>query len=91
MHSAVRPASADLAAADPDGDRAGSSGRDGIRTLTPIKRIVYIIKENRTFDHMFGRFRGASGVTVGMDRGVERPFTPATRGALPADIQHCYD
>jgi len=60
-------------------------------TLTPIKRIVYIIKENRTFDHMFGRFRGASGVTVGMDRGVERPLTPATRGALPADIQHCYD
>jgi len=66
-------------------------GATGFDTLTPIKRIVYIIKENRTFDHMFGRFRGASGVTVGMDRGVERPLTPATRGALPADIQHCYD
>ena len=63
----------------------------GFDTATPIKRIVYIIKENRTFDHMFGRFPSANGVTVGMDRGVERPLTPATRGALPADIQHCYD
>jgi phospholipase C len=60
-------------------------------TTTPIKRVVYIVKENRTFDHMFGRFPGANGVTVGMDRDVERPLTPATRGALPADIQHCYD
>ncbi|MGH2591567.1 MAG: phospholipase C [Actinomycetota bacterium] len=60
-------------------------------TTTPIKRVVYIVKENRTFDHMFGRFPGADGVTVGMDRDVERPLTPATRGALAADIQHCYD
>jgi len=60
-------------------------------TETPIKRVLYIVKENRTFDHMFGRFPGANGVTVGIDRGEERPLTPATRHALPADIQHCYD
>jgi phospholipase C len=64
---------------------------EAFETAFPIKRVVYIIKENRTFDHMFGRFPGADGVTVGMDRAVERPLTPATRGALPADIQHCYD
>jgi phospholipase C len=60
-------------------------------TSTPIKRVVYVIKENRTFDHLFGRFPGANGVTVGMDRGVERPLIPATRGAIAEDIRHCYE
>jgi phospholipase C len=60
-------------------------------TSTPIKRVVYVIKENRTFDHMFGRFPGADGVLRGMDRGVERPLVPATRGAIAEDIEHCYE
>lgn len=60
-------------------------------TAWPIKRVVYVIKENRTFDHLFGRFPGVNGVTVGMDRGVERALTPATRGALAEDIEHCYE
>lgn len=30
-----------------------------------IKHIVFIIKENRTFDHYFGRYPGADGVTKG--------------------------
>ncbi len=60
-------------------------------TQTPIKRVVYIVKENRTFDHMFGRFPGVDGVTVGMDKGRERPLTPATRGGLAEDIEHCYE
>jgi phospholipase C len=30
-----------------------------------IKHFVFILKENRTFDHMFGRFPGADGVTEG--------------------------
>ena len=30
-----------------------------------IKHIVFIVKENRTFDHMFGRFPGAEGTRVG--------------------------
>jgi phospholipase C len=59
-------------------------------TATPIKRVVYIIKENRTTDHMFGRFPGVDGVAVGMDDGRERPLTRATRGALAEDIRHCY-
>jgi phospholipase C len=31
-----------------------------------IRHVVYLIKENRTFDHMFGRFPGADGVTEGV-------------------------
>jgi phospholipase C len=60
-------------------------------TQTPIKRVVYIIKENRTFDHLFGALPGVDGVSVGMDKGIERPLIPATRGAIPQDIEHCYD
>jgi phospholipase C len=31
-----------------------------------IEHIVFVIKENRTFDHLFGRFPGADGVTKGV-------------------------
>lgn len=30
-----------------------------------IEHVVFVIKENRTFDHIFGRFPGADGATVG--------------------------
>ena len=59
-------------------------------TRWPIKHVVFVIKENRTFDHLFGRFPGANGVTVGDDQGTERPLTRAL-DKLPADINHCYE
>jgi phospholipase C len=60
-----------------------------LETSTPIKHVVFVIKENRTFDNMFGLFPGANGVSVGLDRGEPRPLTPAL-DAIPDDIQHCY-
>jgi phospholipase C len=35
------------------------------RARRRIDHIVFVIKENRTFDHIFGRFPGADGATVG--------------------------
>ena len=32
-------------------------------TRWPIKHVVFIIKENRTTDHLFGRFPGVNGAT----------------------------
>ena len=64
---------------------------DVFETRWPIKHVVFLIKENRTFDHLFGRFPGARGVTVGMDDGVERPLVRGTDGATDADVPHCYD
>jgi phospholipase C len=59
-------------------------------TRWPIKHVVYIIKENRTTDHLFGRFPGVDGVTQGLDGDEMRPLTrPPDR--LPDDIPHCYD
>ena len=60
-------------------------------TRWPIKHVVFLIKENRTFDHLFGRFPGARGVTVGMDDGVERRLERGTDQATYEDIPHCYN
>jgi phospholipase C len=62
-----------------------------LQTNTPIKHVVFLIKENRTFDNLFGTFPGANGVRVGMDHGVRRPLTRGTDGRVPGDIPHCYD
>jgi len=32
---------------------------------SPIRHIIFIVKENRSFDHMFGTFPGADGATSG--------------------------
>ena len=39
-------------------------------TRWPIKHVVFLIKENRTFDNLFGTFPGARGVSFGFDHGV---------------------
>jgi phospholipase C len=58
-------------------------------TRWPIKHVVFLLKENRSFDNLFGRFPGADGATTGMDHGVERPLTKAT-DQRAHDIPHCY-
>ncbi|MFM7719063.1 MAG: phospholipase C [Actinomycetota bacterium] len=62
---------------------------DAFVTRFPIKHVVFIVKENRTFDQMFGLFPGADGTSVGIDRGEERPLTRSP-DALDEDIVHCY-
>ena len=63
---------------------------DAFETATPIKHVVFVIKENRTFDNMFGLFPDANGVSVGLDQGEPRTLTPAV-DRLEMDIRHCYD
>ncbi|HEY8117030.1 MAG TPA: alkaline phosphatase family protein [Actinomycetota bacterium] len=72
------------------GEAPAAVNADAVETATPIKHVVFVIKENRTFDNMFGLFPGANGVTVGMDRGEPRALTPAV-DRLDMDIRHCYD
>jgi phospholipase C len=44
-----------------------------------IKHIVFLIKENRTFDTLFGTFPGADGATRGMTcSGAVAPLVPAS-------------
>ena len=63
---------------------------ESLKTRWPIKHVVFLVKENRTFDHLFGTFPGANGQTWGMDNGVRRPLTRGTDQRQP-DIPHCYE
>lgn len=53
----------------------------------PIKHVVFIIKENHSFDNLFGRFPGADGTTYAQAGG--RPIElSATPDHVPSDINH---
>lgn len=56
-------------------------------TATPIKRVIYLMLENRSFDNIFGRFPGVEGTTVGVEFGKERPLVRCPEW-LPSDIPH---
>jgi phospholipase C len=78
---------------------AACNGTGGVKTQPPppglgnIKHIVFIIKENRSFDQYFGTFPGADGATSGktstgatipLGHTLARwPMTLATVGLMP--------
>ena len=55
-----------------------------------IQHIVFIVKENRTFDNYFGTFPGAEGATSGMiSTGDIIPLRNVPR--IPHDVNHGFD
>jgi phospholipase C len=57
-------------------------------TRWPIKRVIYVMLENRSFNNLFGKFPGArAGTTVGVENGVEKPLIRCPEW-LPGDIPH---
>jgi phospholipase C len=56
-------------------------------TRWPIKRVVYVMPENRSFDNIYGSFPGARGATTGLKFGEEVPLT-ASPHWLPGDLPH---
>ncbi|MCI0633145.1 MAG: hypothetical protein L0206_04405 [Actinobacteria bacterium] len=56
-------------------------------TLWPIKRVIYVMMENRSFDNLFGAFPGANGANVGVKYGQEVPLAPCPAW-LPGDLPH---
>jgi len=50
----------------PSAIRPGLFDASALETRTPIKHVVFIMKENRTFDNLFGAFPGADGTSTGM-------------------------
>src|SRR5947207_9461324 len=59
-------------------------------TRTPIKHVVFLVKENRTFDQLFGLFPGADGTTTGRMDGRTVPLTRVIPQRLPRDLDHSY-
>ncbi len=62
----------------------------GYETRWPVKHVVFLIKENRSFDHLYGTFPGADGVTEANDGGLIRPLTPGEDQRQPVDVEHCH-
>jgi len=58
-----------------------------IDTQWPIKRVIYVMVENRSFDNLFGKFPGAEGSRVGNLAGAEIPLTKAPE-YIPGDLPH---
>ncbi len=58
--------------------------------LNSIKHVVFFVKENRSFDNLFGRFPGADGATYGYQiNGNKIPLGPGLDVTVP-DIGHDY-
>ena len=86
---AIAPSSSGASTAPSPSSTGEPVDRSG--TLWPIKHVVFLVKENRTFDNLFGTFPGADGVSFGFDDGVRRPLTLGTDGSIGSeDIAHCY-
>ena len=58
-----------------------------IDTNTPIKRVIYVMLENRSFNNLFGKFPGVTGTTTGVEYGNEKPLIPCPDW-LPGDLPH---
>ncbi|HYG70666.1 MAG TPA: alkaline phosphatase family protein [Actinomycetota bacterium] len=56
-------------------------------TRWPIKRVLYLMLENRSFDNLFGRYPGARGSRTGVAFGQERPLGRCPQW-LPGDLPH---
>jgi phospholipase C len=64
--------------------------RERRKGMDKIKHIVFIVKENRTFDNYFGTFPGANGATMGtLSTGAVIPLGRAP-DMTPRDIDHSY-
>jgi len=53
----------------------------------PIKHVVFIIKENHSFDNLFAHFPGADGTNYAM-KGKKRVLLGLTPDHIPFDISH---
>ncbi|MEP6594120.1 MAG: alkaline phosphatase family protein [Acidobacteriota bacterium] len=56
-----------------------------------IQHIVFIIKENRSFDTYFGRFPGADGTTTGLISNGQRIALPRGPDRMSRDIGHDWE
>ncbi|HEX9376059.1 MAG TPA: alkaline phosphatase family protein [Actinomycetota bacterium] len=60
----------------------------GVDTRWPVKHVVYLMLENRSFNHLFGAYPGVSdGTRVGVVAGKEVPLITAPEW-LPGDLPH---
>ena len=78
----------------------GNGGNDDVGVIVPgqnpIKHVVFMVKENRSFDHYFGKYPGVDGATEGgtmncstLDGAETVPLTAAPQ-IIPHDLGHAF-
>ena len=83
----IAATAASVAAFGGQGRGPGTAATQLQEARTHIKHVVFLIKENRTFDSMFGRFPGADGASSGTTcGGTKVPLRPMADHA--PDIEH---
>jgi phospholipase C len=87
--SSPAPATATSTATPDPYDEPRPVDADAFQTRWPVKHVVFFIKENRSFDHLYGAFPGSDGVTEAVDDGVVRPLTDGVDQRQPEDVEHC--
>ncbi|MFF4250282.1 alkaline phosphatase family protein [Streptomyces sp. NPDC001663] len=84
---------------------SGTATASTPRTHTPIEHFVYLMQGDRTFDHYFGTYPGADGLTAGMRQAIDpahpnagqvAPYSlhgspPLSPGAGPRLVRQQYD
>jgi phospholipase C len=58
--------------------------------ITNINHIVFLVKENRSFDHVFGAYPGANGTTTALLSTGQIVAMGHSSDTLPADICHAW-
>jgi phospholipase C len=66
----------------------GLASAQSVPMDTPIKHIVILLKENRSFDEYFGKFPGANGATQGKISTGQIITLGQTPDKLPYDLGH---
>jgi phospholipase C len=58
----------------------------------PIKHVIFLVKENHTFDNYFGKYPGADGATRGKTLQCDKGYAPGPSVPLtPAPYQYPHD
>ncbi|HEX2235143.1 MAG TPA: alkaline phosphatase family protein [Actinomycetota bacterium] len=67
-----------------------AAAEDEIPEKIPIKHIIFIVKENRTFDNYFARYPGADGATFGKTSTGETVRLSEATDVLEPDLGHAF-
>lgn len=75
-----------------DAPRDVPTDTGGFSFPTPIRHVIVLVRENRTFDHMFSGFPGAETTTFGVrSDGSHVTLRVAPNGDLAGDIRHSHN
>ncbi len=67
-----------------------SSAAAATQGLSAIKHIVFLVKENRSFDNLFAHYPGADGATSGLTKGGQRVTLGQGLDVTRPDLGHDY-